>query len=165
MDTPLSAVERIARAEDRWSAIVFFVFFSRYEYALKRAGYIQGRNGVKPDWDEYARCKRAILGQIMEGPADEAVRFLQEVPPKKQVIRNGKLGWEPDSYTGKFDLARLLTLVCRVRNNLFHGGKFQEGPEEDISRDRQLMEASLKVLQACLDTDHGLRSVFLAHLQ
>jgi hypothetical protein len=34
-DTPLKAIERIAQSEDRLLAIQFFLFFSRFEYALK----------------------------------------------------------------------------------------------------------------------------------
>jgi hypothetical protein len=40
IDTPLKAIERIAQSEERMLAIQFFLFFSRFEYALKCLGKI-----------------------------------------------------------------------------------------------------------------------------
>jgi hypothetical protein len=51
-----------------------------------------------------------------------------------------------------------------VRNNLFHGGKFQKGPEADISRDQELIEAGITITQACLDFDKNLRHWFLEEI-
>jgi hypothetical protein len=79
-----------------------------------------------------------------------------ETSPKKQQVKSGLLVWGPDNYTGAFDLARAFCLVRRVRNNLFHGGKFPEGREEDVSRDQELLNAGIEIMQACQD-DQGSR--------
>ena len=42
-NTPLKAIQRIARSEDRLLAIQFFLFFSRFEYALKRLNNRRGQ--------------------------------------------------------------------------------------------------------------------------
>ena len=47
---------------------------------------------------------------------------------------------------------RVLLMVRRVRNNLFHGGKFL-APEGGRDRDQLLVTHSLVVLRACLPLD------------
>jgi hypothetical protein len=46
--SPIASIEKIARSEDRARAIVFFLFFARFEYALKRAGFVRTQ-GAKAD--------------------------------------------------------------------------------------------------------------------
>lgn len=74
------------------------------------------------------------------------------------------LGINKDNFSDAFDLDRLLVLVRRIRNNLFHGGKFPEGPEDDASRDRELLKSDIAVLQACLESDPQLMTSFLQGL-
>jgi hypothetical protein len=42
-----------------------------------------------------------------------------------------------------------------VRNNLFHGGKYLDGDEFEVARDRDILSAALAVLNglSCLDPD------------
>lgn len=159
--SPLQAAERIAKSEDRLRAYIFFLFFSRFEYALKRAGFVGASDEAKADWEKVARQYPRLLAELTDGRFRAAIDYLRDSPPKKQIVSNGRLAWETDRYTGLFDIGRVLTLVCRIRNNLFHGGKFPEGPEDDTSRDRELLDAGLTVLQACLDADEHLRRYFL----
>ncbi len=49
-----------------------------------------------------------------------------------------------------------LIYVRRVRNNLFHGGKYFE--EDAVNRDERLIDCSLVVLEACV------RAVPMVHL-
>lgn len=81
------------------------------------------------------------------------------LPPKKQVARAGRLYWEDAPATQGSDTERLLVHVRRVRNNLFHGGKFSETwpyPE----RSGKLVGASLVVLQACLALSDRVRAAY-----
>jgi len=41
-------------------------------------------------------------------------------------------------------------MVRRVRNNLFHGGKFLPVPPGDPDRDKLLVQHSLTVLRTCM---------------
>ena len=159
------AIEQIAQREDRALAIVFFLFFSRFEYALKRAGFVRGLDDAQADWAEYGRRHVTLLQADQDDSFRQAVDYLRQSPPKKQVVTNGILAWNADRYTADFDLGRVLTLVCRTRNNLFHGGKFPKGHEPDISRDRHLLEVGLTIMQACLDHDETLRHIFLEALE
>ena len=162
--TPIKAIEQIATIEDRSRAIVFFLFFSRFEYALKRAGYVAASEEAKADWNRYARENPAMFEKILASSAGKAAAFLQSAPPKKQVVTDRRLDWKVDNYSAKFDLERLFTLVRRIRNNLFHGGKFPAGPEEELSRDQRLLDAGLAIMQVCLDQDLRLQSYFLEEL-
>ena len=49
------SIRRIADSEDRKLAWQFFVFFSRFEYALKRTPrYLRGTtSGAQPNWDRF----------------------------------------------------------------------------------------------------------------
>jgi hypothetical protein len=162
--SPIALIEKIARSEDRARAIVFFLFFARFEYALKRAGFTSKREEAMADWKKYARSVASLLTENNEERFKEAVALLQSEPPKKQFVLGGRLSWRADHDTGSFDLARIFVLVCRVRNNLFHGGKFPEGPEADISRDQKLLDAGIVIMQGCLDFDERLRHSFLEDL-
>src|SRR6266699_1578234 len=130
----------------------FFLVFSRLEYAMKAAGWIKTDGGTaEPDWprliDELQHEDEAVTAAL---PA--AGQYLLEAPPKKQ-IRNaaGVLDWSEVRCDDQHRrLSCLLWSVKRVRNNLFHGGKFELLP--DLSdRNRRLVEGSLKVIEVLLD--------------
>ena len=120
---------------------------------------------AKADWTAFAQAHPTVLSSNCDPRFVNAVKFIRESPPKKQKVKVGRLVWESDSFTQAFDAGRLLILVCRIRNNLFHGGKFPEEPEEDVSRDRALLEAGLCVMQAFVDADHDVRTIFLEDLK
>jgi hypothetical protein len=69
------------------------------------------------------------------------------LPPKKQVLVNGKLDWRDAPPSPNLPRAeQVLLMVRRIRNNLFHGGKFLPGDD----RDQVLVNHNIIVLQACL---------------
>ena len=153
--SPIASIEQIARSEDRARAIVFFLFFARFEYALKRVGFFtRGKGEVKADWQKYAGSVADLVTENNEERFRAAVDLLKSKPPKKQVVSDGRLDWSDDNDTS-FNLARIFVLVRRVRNNLFHGGKFQKGPEADISRDQELLVWSSARGEATVIVDLG----------
>jgi len=181
----LSLIERIAKSANRKRAVVFFLFFARFEYALKEAGFVKQRSnraaehgaphhagaGVRQskdaevDWRKYSEHCAALLTNYKKLRFQKAIEYLRKKPPKKQIVSGDRLDWTDDSFTGTWDMDRVLTLVRRVRNNLFHGGKrLVEHPEEAVSRDTKLLNAGLAVMEACLDWDTNLNSVFLEEL-
>lgn len=143
-----------AIALDRELVFNFFAVFSRFEFALKRTtGYLAGNErGAKANWSEYAN---AIRGRFSDVPSDEfseAVAFLTASPPKKQIVADGVIRWRASvKDAGESEEAFVLRLVKTVRNNLFHGGKFPEGPIEDVARNSRLLRASITVLLQCLE--------------
>lgn len=152
----LDAIEKIAKRDDRSRAAIFFFYFARFEYALKRAGFVTKTDDAQPDWDAFAKKHSTLVVAEKEPAFVEAVAYFRVAPPKKQVITNAGLDWADDKHCGPLDLLRLLVLVRRVRNNLFHGGKFQTGIAAEVSRDTKLLDSSLAVLEACLRSEHDI---------
>ncbi len=137
-------------------AVELFQKFARIEYALKATGFHQGEGEAKPNWDRFAS---SVSGVLENDPAiASAIKYMSGRPPRKQVIRNQLLEWEnPTPNASKAH--EILLCVRRVRNNLFHGGKFNDhwfAPE----RSRELLLHSLSILDACLRASPDLRKAF-----
>ena len=146
--------------ERRELAISFIAVFSRFEYALKAANYVDDKQQVrdadgnkrklaKPDWGKFA----SELGEerIRKSEKDDpqfrkAVYYLTTYPPNTQVV--GDPRWvKKKAATGHS--RELLERVREVRNNLFHGGK--EWPYPGTERDRNLLLGGIIVLSKCLE--------------
>ena len=129
-------------------AFNFFREFARYEYCLKATGLREDSREAKASWGKYA----AEVTQVIDAPRTQelksAIAYFIEHPPKKQTVKDGALYWDdtlPD-YHSKAEL--ILRLVCRVRNNLFHGGKFN-GHWFEPQRSEYLMQHALVILAEC----------------
>lgn len=130
-------------------ALGFLGVFSRFEYALKRAGYVKdNRTHVSPDWVTFGN-ELAALDPTALVSISASCPYLLANPPKRQVLRLGALDWEALP-KGKSQIEDILGLVRTVRNNLFHGGKFPTGPVAEPLRDKQLITDCLTVLQSLL---------------
>jgi hypothetical protein len=132
----------------------FFVFFSRFEYALKRAGFVKsGRNDeAEPQWDAFAESIRGKLSKTANRKFQMARAYLLSHPPKKQrYTAAANLHWVDNPMrASESDEQYLLRLVRDVRNNLFHGGKYPvKQHDEGLERNRRLLRHSLTTLQYC----------------
>ncbi len=148
----------------------FFMVFSHFEYALKKARYVENiNNTVRTDWKGFANKYNGVFGKIMKNNKviERAVEFFRKEPPRKQVLKNNTLGWECTDNDrrikagqGKITLEWLTLMVRRVRNNLFHGGK------EILSRPRdiQLLIFGLVLLRCWLDLDENVKKHFIDDL-
>jgi len=147
----------------------FFTSFSRLEYALKRAGHVKsrGRNGAaEPNWTEFAERVQDKFEGMMHSPEHpqlaQAVEFIRNVPPRKLVLieEDGikRLYWKVSPPTGA-NLDELLTLVKRIRNNLFHGEK----PETLVGGNRrgaELITAAQEIIDTCISLDRTVHRYF-----
>jgi hypothetical protein len=129
----------------------FLASFARFEFALKKAGYAVGDDTkVMPDWDSFARdvaqLDAALLAQILK-----TCQYLQQHPPKKQVLRNGALFWVDRQGTSGSTIGDVLLSVRTVRNNVCHGGKFPDGVVIEPLRDEALIRDCVAVLDGLLD--------------
>jgi len=151
------AVRRIANAPDRRLAWEFFVFFSRFEYALKRDRrfLMPGTGDAQPSWDRFASDSNAAFRPEASPQLKAAVDYYLAQPPRKQVRANGEMSWSaPQAWDGQEPLLIwLLRAVRAVRNNLFHGGKFPVVPIAEPSRDRDLLTHGLAILGSALTMD------------
>jgi len=153
----------MALAVDRERVLNFFAYFSRFEYSLKRSGFLKPGNKAEPDWDEFANSIRGHFAKIQDATFLDAVTFLRAEPPKTQVVRGNDLDWaEAIRGKGEHDERYTLRLISIVRNNLFHGGKYPypNGSMPDAGRNRRLLEAALTVLSQCLELSSAVRSAF-----
>ena len=141
----------------------FSILFSRFEYALKRRGYVRNNRGyVEVDWTRFAVDNAKKFGLLQHDDVKAAVEYLQERPPKQQVLRDGNsLGWEDRTLQGSSPLEHVIDAIKRVRNNLFHGGKFPMQPIEEPGRNKELLESCITILWACLELDKKLGGLLL----
>jgi hypothetical protein len=143
-------------------AVSFFVVFSRFECAMKRIGtYARGdEKGVDADWDRLAAdLGKSFFDQVV---ATGIAPVLVDKPPKKQImLADGSLGWRdmgPVKNTNDLFLA-----IRRARNNLIHGGKYQDDDSgytnlvEGAERNEALLDQSMTVLRLVLDSRSDLR--------
>lgn len=128
-----------------------FRVFSRTEYALKAAGYNNGDGPAEANWRAFALAVEDVIASPATQELREAVDFLFSAPPKKQVIVENTIQWATSEPATDSQADKLLIYVRRVRNNLFHGGKFN-GRWFDPDRSEPLLRHSLTILTACVDS-------------
>ncbi len=146
-----------------------FVTFSRFEYALKRAGFVKcdSHNNASADWRRFARERLdARLADMTDTEFAKARSYLLREPPQKQIFVKSEeiMRWQKNSQQlREGDAEYLLRLVKDVRNNLFHGGKYPppDGPVSDQAlRNGQLLQACLTILEKCRSLDPGVNRFF-----
>ncbi|SIT49253.1 conserved hypothetical protein [Paraburkholderia piptadeniae] len=94
---------------------------------------------------------------------EQSVDYLLRHPPRKQVLREGRIHWQESVPDGNLKKAQqVLLMVRRVRNNLFHGAKVWS-PERGGDRDRDvlLVTSALTVIKGCValreEVDYAFR--------
>lgn len=161
LDLPLIGKARLSDHLDPELMFTFFAAFSRFEYALKAAGFGKEKSdAAEPDWDRFAKTIAPAFRERVAADDDLKVAVEQFVtdPPKKQ---RGDLAWTSVEHQGEASgLVNLLLLVRRVRNNLFHGGKAQR-QGKDGDRDSQLVRNALVVLDRALACHDRVRERFV----
>lgn len=143
---------------NREDLLDFFVLFSRMEYALKSCGYVSNLNGASPDWDKFANqySKQFESDLILEELVDlaKAHGYLFAEPPRKQCLgENNILEWKRDEQWNSQGLKETLLLIRRIRNNLFHGGKYEGYVPV---RDNTLICHATTILRRCLEYSHDV---------
>lgn len=138
----------------------FFWKFSAFECALKREGFLRKgpTNGAEADWDRFASEVKQQFACVSTPGFRAALVKLQTLAPRRQVVRNDRLAWDPvlrkatDS-----DAEYILRLLRTSRNNLFHGGKYPDGPIEEVARNRDILRAALAILDGCYEIHAGVK--------
>ena len=149
--------------EDQERVFRFFALFSRWECALKRCQFARSgsHEQAEADWDRFADEVENGVAGLNACTYVDARDYLLTNPPKQQHFVNRHVTWQPNPKRLNETDARYLFRVIRdVRNNLFHGGKYQDGLEEELARDRRLLDVATTVLEACMDLDARIRRVF-----
>lgn len=156
------AILRIADSVDKTLAWQFFLMFSRFEYALKREGYLRAdRKDAQAALRSFARDHAAMFSADPDPPLQREISYIKRAPPKKQIQKDRVLDWaEPTQFSGGPLLPWLLDQIQTIRNNLFHGGKFPQFAVSDPSRDRELIESALLVLGRSLKLNRDIERRF-----
>jgi len=140
-------------------AFEYFKEFSRSEYALKAAGFHNGNGNAEANWTEFAKEVEALIQDPENPQLADAINFIFGHPPKKQVIRNNQIQWSESAPNQNLKADNLLIYVRRVRNNLFHGSKFN-GHWFEPERSEQLIQNSLLILKACINDVASTREAY-----
>ncbi|MDR3370394.1 hypothetical protein [Rhodoferax sp.] len=142
-------------------AFEFFREFSRCEYCLKVVGLREAnRKDPTADWGAFANGVRAVLETPGSTELKVAIRYFVEHPPKKQIAgSDGLLDWKDVLPDHKHQAELILRLVCRVRNNLFHGGKFN-GHWFEPQRSDDLLRHALVILAACISNHEAVQEAY-----
>ncbi|MGO4352615.1 hypothetical protein AB4Z25_11840 [Rhizobium sp. RAF36] len=120
-----------------------FRIFARFEFALKMAGFAEMRRGkVEIAWDRFSNSV-AIGPAFLQHLRDHNIcPTILDAPPKADLIENGSYGFEQQ--VGKPNCIQdLFGAVRRVRNNLFHGGKYFD---DDKRRNRLFVREAIAIL-------------------
>lgn len=148
MQQPLLQLDSLA-----WE---FFQEFARCEYCLKTVGLREpNRREPTADWGAFAAEVRPVLEAPDPGLAPAVSYYLQR-PPKKQAIVEGKLDWVESVPDHGSQAELILRLICRVRNNLFHGGKFN-GHWFEPQRSEELLRYGVQILRAVIASHDKVR--------
>jgi len=140
----------------------FFLKFSRFEFALKLAGYARGNDTyIKPDWIRFAATINDIFNKNHNPHLAQACEYFLINPPNQQVLVGGRLGWNPQPPAkANTEPKLLIALVKRVRNNLFHGGKYNAQMHEETARSEMLLRGSLLILDECLRVSPQVKNAY-----
>lgn len=142
----------------------FFVVFSRFEFALKKADYLRrGRDSIAlPDWTDFESKYEDVFNPRREPQLNEACDYLYQNPPMRQVVVDKKLDFEIDPGLEERSWFKRATLAVRtVRNNLFHGGKFpNSGVVDDPARKTKLLRMCLRLLYEMLELAPDVKAKF-----
>jgi len=129
-------------------AFEFFKSFAKYESSLKDQGYfeVSRRGRISVQWDRFVNqvVGREFLDEL--GEYRGCAEYILQNPPKQQTVNEaGEIIWK-DVPNNESNIQILFGHICRVRNNLYHGAKFN-GTWFDPERSLLLLENSLKVLR------------------
>ena len=146
--------------------IEFFILYSRFEFSLKTIGYLRtdkcANKKALPAWRRFAAdIKDKMRETETNKEVKSAIDYLIEKPPKKELKTSDSKStrWEDVALEGASDLEKAIDACERIRNNLFHGGKYRYD-EPDSGRDKKLIECALTFLKACLQNHVCLLKTF-----
>ncbi|MBO6689285.1 MAG: hypothetical protein JJ931_06020 [Henriciella sp.] len=137
------------------SGVLFFKIMMRLEYALKAKKLVQPfGEDFKVDWDRFAneRLGSGFFDFVVQ--SQEAETLINE-SPLKQIWNGEALEFRPVAPPG--NIQELIGAVCRVRNNLFHGGK---AGQIQHGRNEALISEAINVVRLALERDTEIKMLF-----
>jgi hypothetical protein len=145
----------------------FFIAFSRFECALKNSiRFANVRyNKVEANWELFTSSFDQDFDRSYSNELNDAVSYIIENPPKIQKLQVDRLVWEDNIIDENTVLTTILGRHIRtIRNNLFHGGKFNGEHEPDISRNYLLLNSAMIILEEWLRINSDIKDLFLQRI-
>ena len=138
----------------------FFVTFSRLECALKNVSQFlltKSNSEASVNWTEFDKY---IVKYNSHETQDvkKAVDYIMCKPPAKQVVENGKLDFKEVNASAN----EIPVYIRRIRNNLFHGGKFNGKDVSELARDLDLLRNSIVIMEYWISSDSEIRHNYLS---
>lgn len=140
-------------------AAEFFRVFSRTEYALKVSGFNNGEGPAEANWGQFARAVEAFVESPPTPEVAKAIELMFNEPPKKQFIESRLIKWREVTPNTNSNSDSLFQYIRRVRNNLFHGGKFN-GRWFEPERSELLIRACLVILSSVVEVEPRVREAY-----
>jgi hypothetical protein len=143
----------------------FFITFARIEFSLKNSRKLLfGNNkGGQPNWDSFINRLNNFNSE-RTNDIKSAVDYILTHPPQKQVVKNGQIEFIDARVTQSSDLVKLNIYIRRIRNNLFHGGKFQGKYIPDVSRNSILLTSALIIMNEWVNLDSEIKELFCSDI-
>ncbi|WP_449550956.1 hypothetical protein [Lelliottia amnigena] len=138
---------------------IFYREFSRYEYCLKAVGLRHEKGDAKANWDLYAKDVEHVISSATDPELCAAIDYFFSHPPKKQIVKDGSLAWDDSPLQEKNKSIAIFILIRRVRNNLFHGGKFN-GQWFEPERSELLLQYALTILKTCANNHANVSKAY-----
>ncbi len=138
----------------------YFIFFAKFEYALKESGYFKNKAINKPaeaDWNDYITSLSNLSLEELKEKCNKNGKYLLNNPPKQQVIKSVEpniLDWKEKRISC---LCSAIYACTRVRNNLFHGGKCND---DYTKRNRKLILGAMNILSITLKHNADVKHYF-----
>jgi len=125
----------------------FIKSFIGFEVKLKRLNYYKKsvkRKNVEVDWDSFEKDYREVI-LIIANSDDKHIKYLLTNPPKKMCVKDNSITFDR---TVTDNAANELMISLRaIRNNLFHGGKFDGEELSGSERNMTLLKSAIFVLK------------------
>ena len=143
----------------------FFITFARIEFSLKNSKelLIGNNKGGQPNWDAFIN-RLNNFNPSRTGNLKSSVDYILAHPPQKQVVINNQIEFRDARVTHSSDLVKLNIYLRRIRNNLFHGGKFNGKYIPDVSRNSILLTSALIIMNEWIDLDFEIKKLFCSEI-
>jgi hypothetical protein len=139
----------------------FIVTFSRLEYALKASGeFLKKTKDAEADWTAFAGNIESNINNSINCEFKKSMEYILNNPPRKQINENGVIKWKRVDPSQRNKTKNLIMYICRIRNNLFHGGKFVGGDLEEFDRDFSLVKSALLILKEIVNFNEKVKNAF-----
>lgn len=129
---------------------LIFTFIKRFiglEVKLKRLGYFKKsikKKNVEVDWTSFESDYREIILNLAN-KQDDSTRYIIENPPKKMCVKNNVITF--DRSVTEDHVKELMISLRAIRNNLFHGGKFDGEELSGSERNIKLLKSAISVIK------------------